>query len=140
MAFRTALLLLALLQADDFQKRVRIDGLKVRVDDQVLHDGPWKDAKVDVVDFSGKRARQTFGAFEPWKQIVLTIDGEERLRIPVKSLAKPISWPPVRVDEVQPSVKRLTETLNATRPTSRSIADRTTKPGPRARPDPSRSS
>ena len=124
MIYRTAVLLLALpvlsegpqarvegVQADDFQKRVRIDGLKVRVDDQVLHDGPWKDAKVDVVDFSGKRARQTFGAFEPWKQIVLTIDGEERLRIPVKSLAKPISWPPVRVDDVQPSVKRLTETV-----------------------------
>src|SRR5436190_16879840 len=128
MIFRTAVFLLALpvlseglqarvegVQADDFQKRVRIDGLKVRVDDQVLHDGPWKDAKVDVVDFSGKRARQTFGSFEPWKQIVLTIDGEERLRIPVKSLAKPISWPPVRVDDVQPSVKRLTETVNGRR-------------------------
>jgi hypothetical protein len=112
MIFRTALLLVALLQEDEFQKRVRIDGLKVRVDEQVLHDGPWKDARVDVVDFTGKRARQTFGAFEPWKQIVLTVDGEERLRIPVKSLAKPIAWPPVRADEVQPSVKRLTETVN----------------------------
>jgi hypothetical protein len=112
MIFRTIVLVLLLQQADDFQKRVRIDGNKVRVDDQVLHDGPWKEAKVDVTDFSGKRAKQTFGAFEPWKQIVLTVDGEERLRIPVKSLAKPIAWPPVRFDEVQPSVKKLTETVN----------------------------
>src|SRR5207244_10638564 len=105
-------LALLLVQNDDFQKRVRIDGLKVRVDEQILHDGPWKDAKVDVVDFTGKRAKQTFGAFEPWKQIVLTVDGEERLRIPVRSLAKPIAWPPLRLDEVQPSVKKLSETVN----------------------------
>jgi hypothetical protein len=109
---RAILLVFALLQADDFQKRVRIDGLKVCVDDQTLHDGPWKDAKVDVVDFTGRRAKQTFGAYPPWKQIVLTVDGEERMRIPVKSTAKPISWPPLRLDEVQPSVKRLTETVN----------------------------
>jgi hypothetical protein len=53
MLFRTILLALLLQQADDFQKRVRIDGNKVRVDDQVLHDGPWKDAKVDVTEFTG---------------------------------------------------------------------------------------
>src|SRR5438105_261019 len=112
MKFGALLLPVLLLQTEDFQKRVRIDGMKVRVDDQVLHDGPWKDAKVDVVDFTGKRARQTFGAFEPWKQIVLSVDGEERLRIPVKSLPKPIAWPPLRLDELQPSVKKLTETVN----------------------------
>ena len=112
MTIRSLLLLCCLLQSEDFQKRVRIDGTKVRVDDQVLHEGPWKDAKVDVVDFTGKRARQTFGAFEPWKQVVLSIDGEERLRIPLKSLAKPVAWPPLRLDEVQPSVKKLVETAN----------------------------
>jgi len=100
-------------QSEDFQKRVRIDGSRVLVDDQVLYEGPWKKAEVTVVDFTGKKARQTFGEFEPWKQIVLVIDGEERLRLPVKSVARPIAWPPVRLDEVKPVLKKLTETIGA---------------------------
>src|SRR5262245_16709946 len=108
----TILLLSMLAQSDDFQKRVRIDGSRILVDDQVLYEGPWKDARVDAVDFTGKRARQTFREHEPWKQIVLTVDGEERLRLPVKSLSKPISWPPCRFDDVQSSLKKLTETVN----------------------------
>jgi hypothetical protein len=108
---RVVLLLALLSQADDFQKRVRMDGSKVLVDDQVLYDGPWKNAEVTVVDFTGKRAKQTFGSFEPWKQIVLSVDGEERLRLPVKSLAKPMAWPPFRLDDVKPALKKLTETV-----------------------------
>jgi uncharacterized protein YkwD len=107
---RAVLLLALLVQAEDFQKRVRMDGSKILVDDQVLYEGPWKSAEVTVVDFTGKRAKQTFGAFEPWKQIVLSVDGEERLRLPVKSLARPIAWPPYRLDEVKPALKKLTET------------------------------
>ena len=105
--------LLVLAQSDDFQKRVRMDGTRILVDDKVLYEGPWKNASVNVVDFTGKRARQTFREHEPWKQIVLSIDGEERLRIPVQSLTKPIAWPPVRLDEVQPAIKKLTETVGA---------------------------
>ena len=98
-------------QSDDFQKRVRIDGSKIFVDDQVLYDGPWKKAEVTAVDFSGKKAKQTFGEFQPWKQIVVVVDGEERLRLPVPSIAKPIAWPPVRLDEVKPVLKKVTETV-----------------------------
>jgi hypothetical protein len=112
MNIRAGLILLLLAQADDLQKRVRIEATRVFVDEQVLYDGPWKNAKVDLVDFTGKRAKQTFGGFEPWKQIVLTVDGEERLRVPVKSVAKPIAWPPLRLEDVQPSVKKLSETVN----------------------------
>jgi HEAT repeat protein len=105
--------LLVLAQSEEFQKRVRMDGTRIFVDDKVLYEGPWKNASVNVVDFTGKRARQTFREHEPWKQIVLSIDGEERLRIPVQSLTKPIAWPPVRLDEVQPAIKKLTETVGA---------------------------
>lgn len=113
MMLRAVFLLSLLLQTEDFQKRVRMDGSKILVDDQVLYDGPWKTADVSVGDFSGKRARQTFLEHEPWKQIVLRVDGEERLRLPVKSLAKPIAWPPFRFDEVKPALKKLTETVGA---------------------------
>src|SRR5262245_30973363 len=112
MAIFTVLLLTALAQPEDFQKRVRMDGTRILVDDQVLYEGPWKNAGVNVVDFTCKRALHTYRECEPSKQIVLTVDGEERLRIPVRSLAKPIAWPPLRLDEVQPALKKLTETVN----------------------------
>src|SRR6185369_11045696 len=112
-AFSAVLVLTLLAQADDFQKRVRIDGSKVMVDDQVIYDGPWRNATVTTTDFTGKRSKQTFREFEPWKQVILTVDGEEYLRLPVRSLAKPIAWPPVKLEEVQPSLKKLTETVGA---------------------------
>src|SRR5262245_22585781 len=100
-------------QNEDFQKRVRTEGTKVLVDDQVIYEGPWRNATVTTADFTGKRSKQTFKEFEPWKQIILTVDGEEYLRIPVKSLSKPIAWPPVRLEDVQPSLKKLTETVGS---------------------------
>src|SRR4030095_16900158 len=111
--FCALLALVLLAQADDFQKRVRIDGSKVMVDDQVLYDGPWRTAPFTTADFPGKRSKQTFREFEPWKQIILTVDGEEFLRVPVKSLSKPIAWPPLRLEDVQPALKKLTETVGA---------------------------
>src|SRR6185436_9792401 len=109
-----AVFVLSLLgQNDDFQKRVSIDRSRVLVDDQVLYDGPWRNATVTTTDFTGKRAKQTFKEYEPWKQIVLTVDGEEFLRLPVKSLARPVALPPVKIEDVQPSLKKLTETVGA---------------------------
>jgi hypothetical protein len=106
-------ILLALLQTptDEFQKRVRIDGNRVLVDDQVLYEGPWKKADVKIADVGGKKARAFFEDFTPWKQVVVLIDGEERARLPVKSLARPIAWPPTRLEDVKPAVKKLTETI-----------------------------
>jgi uncharacterized protein YkwD len=106
-----ALSLLA--QSDDFQKRVRTEGTRVIVDDQVLYEGPWRNATVTTTDFTGKRSKQTFKDYEPWKQIILTVDGEEYLRLPVKSLARPLVLPPVRLEDVQPSLKKLTETVGS---------------------------
>src|SRR5579872_5558709 len=106
-------LALLLSQADDFQKRVRIDGGKILADDRVLYEGPWKKAEVTVADVFGKKARALFGDAEPWKQVVVTVDGEERLRLPVRSLAKPIAWPPTRPEDVKPQLKKLTETAGA---------------------------
>jgi len=105
--------LLALLQTptDEFQKRVRIDGNSVLVDDQVLYEGPWKKADVKIADVGGKKARAFFEEFTPWKQVVVLIDGEERARLPVKSLARPVAWPPTRLEDVKPAVKKLTETV-----------------------------
>lgn len=105
--------LLALLQTptDEFQKRVRIDGNRVLVDDQVLYEGPWKKADVKIADVGGKKARAFFEDFTPWKQVVVLIDGEERARLPVKSLAPPVAWPPTRLEDVKPAVKKLTETI-----------------------------
>ncbi|MBV8882269.1 MAG: hypothetical protein JO332_20095, partial [Planctomycetaceae bacterium] len=106
-----ALFLLCLLaQTDDFQKRVRIESGKVLADDQVLYEGPWKKADVKVVDVGGKQARAFFGEHTPWRQVVVTIDGEERLRLPVRTLAKPVPWPPTRPEDVKPQLKKLTET------------------------------
>jgi hypothetical protein len=106
-------ILLALLQTptDEFQKRVRIDGNRVLVDDQVLYEGPWKKADVKIADVGGKKARAFFEDFTPWKQVVVLIDGEERARLPVKSLARPVAWPPTRLEDVKPAVKKLTETI-----------------------------
>lgn len=98
-------------QTDDFQKRVRIDAGKVLADDQVLYEGPWKKADVTVADVFGKKARALFGDAPPWKQVVVTVDGEERLRLPVPSLARPIAWPPTRPEDVKPQLKKLTETV-----------------------------
>jgi uncharacterized protein YkwD len=109
-ALRVLPLLALLAQAEDFQKRVRIDGQKVFVDDTLLYEGPWQKADVSVVDFTGKKARATFGPYLVWKQVVLTVDGEEKLRLPVPSLRKPIAWPPLRLEEVKPLLKKLTET------------------------------
>jgi hypothetical protein len=105
MMLRAAAVLLVLAQADEFQKRVRIDGQKVRVDDKVIYEGPWAKADVVVRDFpSGE-------GFESWKHVVLTVDGDEKLRLPVKALAKPIAWPPVDPEELKPVIKKLTETV-----------------------------
>jgi len=106
-------ILLALLQTptDEFQKRVRIDGNRVLVDDQVLYEGPWKKADVKIADVGGKKARAFFEEFTPWKQVVVLIDGEERARLPVKSLTRPVAWPPTRLEDVKPAVKKLTETV-----------------------------
>jgi hypothetical protein len=108
-----AAILLALLQTptDEFQKRVRIDGNRVLVDDQILYEGPWRKADVKIADVGGKKARAFFENDTPWKQVVVLIDGEERARLPVKSLARPVAWPPTRLDDVKPAVKKLTETI-----------------------------
>lgn len=104
-------LALLLTQTEDFQKRVRIEGNRLLADDQVLYEGPWKKAEVSIADVGGKKAREFFGEHQPWKQVVVTIDGEERLRLPVRSLAKPIAWPPTRPEEIKPQLKKLTETV-----------------------------
>ncbi len=104
-------LVLLLPQTDDFQKRVRIEGNRLLADDQVLYEGSWKKAEVSIADIGGKKAREFFGEHQPWKQVVVTIDGEERLRLPVRSLAKPIAWPPTRPEEIRPQLKKLTETV-----------------------------
>jgi len=105
-----ALLGFLLVQTDDFQKRVRIDGSRVLVDDQVLYEGPWKRAEVKVADVGGRKARTFFGGFTPWKQVIVLVDGEERVRLPLRSLAPPVAWPPSRLEDVKPVVKKLTET------------------------------
>ncbi|HEV3026680.1 MAG TPA: hypothetical protein VG457_03865 [Planctomycetota bacterium] len=108
-------LALLLAQTDDFQKRVRTDAGRILADDQVLYEGSWKTAEVTVVDFGGKRAREFFGEHPPWKQVVVTIDGEERLRLPIRSTARPIAWPPTRPEEIRPQLKKLTETVGPKR-------------------------
>jgi len=101
---RATAVLLLLAQADEFQKRVRLDGQKVRVDDVVLYEGPWAKAEVQVRDFPAG------DGFPAWKHVVLTVDGDEKVRLPVKALAKPIAWPPVDPEELRPVIKKLTET------------------------------
>jgi hypothetical protein len=109
---RTALFFLLALREpqDELDKRVRIEGQRIFVDETMIYEGPWQKADVRAVDFTGRKARTTFGEFRPWKQVVVTIDGEERLRLPVRSLQKPIAWPPLRLEDVKPLLKRLTET------------------------------
>src|ERR1051326_1906805 len=70
---------------------------KIFVDEKLLYDGPWLKSEVVVRAFAG------------WKHVIVNIDGEERIRLPVRSIAKPISWPPVTVDEIRPVIKKLTE-------------------------------
>lgn len=95
---RLALFFLAFLQGtEDFQKRVRTDGGKVWVDEKLLYEGSGSKAQVSAFDFRG------------WKQVVVTVDGEERVRLPVRSLAKPVAWPPVYMDEIKPHLTRVTE-------------------------------
>ncbi len=113
--FRASCTLLLLLghpqeKFDDFQKRVRAEGTKVAIDDRVIYEGPWKTADVSVRLFKPFKDLVPEG-FVPWYQVILTIDGEERLRLPVPSLKKLIAFPPVRHDELRPSLKKLTETV-----------------------------
>ena len=92
--------------AGEFQKRVRLEANVIRVDDKVLYEGPWKKARVRVEEFNpfGKDSD-----FVPWKQVVLTVDGSEVLRVPVPSIEKPILWPPIRHEEVRPVIRKLTQ-------------------------------
>jgi Cysteine-rich secretory protein family len=98
-------LLVPTAQSDDFQKRVRLDGSKVMVDGRVLYDGPWKQADVAVRDFP---AGENHAA---WKHVVVTVDGQEKARIPLTSLEAGTPWPPVNAEELRPVIKRLTETV-----------------------------
>jgi len=82
---------------DELQKRVRVDGQKIYVDDKLLYDAPWQKSEVVTKDFAG------------WKHVIVNADGEERVRIPVKSLTRPIAWPPVTMEEIRPLIKKLTE-------------------------------
>ena len=110
---RAALLLLLALspseglgQADDFQKRVRLDGTKVMVDGRTLFEGPWKKADVAVRDFPAGEGHPA------WKHVVVTVDGQERSRIPLPSLEADAPWPPVNAEELRPVIKRVTETFD----------------------------
>ena len=94
-------LLLLLVQAEDFQKRVKVDGRRVSVDDRVLFEGAWQKADVALRELPGG-----------WAAIVVTVDGQERVRVPVPSLAKPVAWPPLDAGDLRPTLKRLTETLD----------------------------
>ncbi|HEX7898619.1 MAG TPA: CAP domain-containing protein [Planctomycetota bacterium] len=98
----TSLLLLAvLLQADDFQKRVKVDGTRVLVDDRPIYEGTWRTADVTVRESPGR---------PPWKSVIVLIDGQERVRLPVRSLAKPVAWPPCDAEELRPVLKKRVET------------------------------
>src|SRR2546427_6551821 len=93
----TLLALLAQSGSDELQKRVRVDGQKIYVDEKLLYDGPWLKSEVVVRDFAG------------WKHVIVNADGEERVRLPVRSIARPIAWPPATMDEIRPVIKKLTE-------------------------------
>lgn len=82
---------------EDFRKRVRAAGAKVWVDDKLVYEGTGSKADVSVCDFKG------------WKQVVIAVDGEERARLPVRSLERPVAWPPVYMDEIKPHLTRITE-------------------------------
>lgn len=104
------LALLALPLQDDFERRVRSETTRLFFDDRLIYEGSWKTVRVDQELVGGRKARQIFGDAPPWRQIVVVADGEEKLRIPLKSLAKPVVWPPLRLEEIKPVLKRLTET------------------------------
>ena len=93
----TVVTFLAQAGSDELQKRVRVDGQKIYVDDKLLYDGPWLKSEVVVRDVGG------------WKHVIVNTDGEERIRLPVRSIAKPVAWPPATLDEVRPVIKKLTE-------------------------------
>lgn len=93
----TLLTVLARGGQDELQKRVRVDGQRIHVDDKLLYDGPWIKSEVVVRDVAG------------WKHVIVNADGEEKVRLPVRSIAKPIAWPPAAMEEVKPSIKKLTE-------------------------------
>lgn len=109
-----ALALTVLLQekGDDFQKRVRVDGARVLIDDTVLFEGPWQKTDVAVREFKPFKEGPEAAAYKPWRHVILSIDGEERLRLPVPSLARPVAWPPFRHDELKPSLKKQTDTVD----------------------------
>jgi len=97
MLLRLITLWAVLTPQDEIQKRVRVDGQKIYVDDKLLYDGPWLKSEVVVRDVGG------------WKHVIVNVDGDERVRLPVRSLVRPIAWPPVTVDELRPLIKKLTE-------------------------------
>ena len=99
-----SLLLLALLQGEDFQKRVRVDGTRVFVDERVLFEGTWRTTDVTL------RPLPTGAGRTPWTSVVVLIDGQERVRLPVRSLAKPVAWPPCDPEDLRPVLKRQQET------------------------------
>jgi len=96
---RTLLLAVFLAAAgqEDFQKRLRIEGPKVWVDEKLLYEGSGQKAEVSVADAQG------------WKQVVVAVDGQERVRLPVRSLQKPVAWPPVYLDDLRPQLKKVLE-------------------------------
>lgn len=102
-AILAALALLA--QEDGFEKRVRTEPGRVLVDDTVVYEGPWSKAGVTVEEFAANDDPDVV----PWKQVVVRIDGEERVRVPVPSLDAPIAWPPLRKEELRPVLKKLTQ-------------------------------
>lgn len=91
------LALSALLRQEDFLSRVRTEGARVWVDDRLVFEGRGQQAQVSVAGSRG------------WKQVVIAVDGQERVRLPVPSLRKPIAWPPVYLDDLKPALKKVLE-------------------------------
>jgi hypothetical protein len=102
-----ALILLTLAQADDPQKRARVDGTRVYFDDRVLFEGTWRTSDVTVRDLPTGAGRA------PWKSVLVTLDGQERVRIPLRSLDKPVAWPPLDPEDLKPVLKKHLETLDS---------------------------
>ncbi len=82
---------------EDFPGRVRIEGARVWVDGKPLYEGAGRKADVSVEDFQG------------WKLVVIAVDGRERARLPVRSLRKPVAWPPVYLEEIKPQLTKILE-------------------------------
>jgi hypothetical protein len=91
------LVLIALFPQEDFPARVRTEGPKVWVDEKLLFEGQGQKAEVSVAGAKG------------WKQVVIVVDGQERARLPVPSLQKPVAWPPVYLDDLKPALKKVVE-------------------------------